>query len=145
MAALASATSSGVKTPRTIKNPLRSKRYRSASVISIGYSILRAEVEVSVALFSGVIAVLLSVDWSLVVERLVAATVTELESARTTLAAVDVDVVETMARLLLEDTKAKARTAGVSWRLAEQNIQKNMEMFRVTTSAEDGNDDGIQF
>lgn len=88
---------------------------------------------------------LLSVDWSLVVERLVAATVTELESARTTLAAVDVDVVETMARLLLEDTKAKARTAGVSWRLAEQNIQKNMEMFRVTTSAEDGNDDGIQF
>ena len=79
------------------------------------------------------------------VGQLLTATVTELESARMTLAAADVDVVETMDPLLLEDTNAKARTAGVSWRLAKQNIQKNMEMFGVTTSAEDGNDDGIQF
>jgi len=117
MAALASATSSGVKTPRTIKNPFKSNKYRSSSVISIGNSIFGAEIEVEilVALFSRVVVVL-SVDWSrvCVVEPPVAEPVTDTESARKALAAVPVKVVETKALLLLGDAKANARTAGVS-------------------------------
>jgi hypothetical protein len=145
MAALASSTSSGDKTPRIIKNPFRSNKYRSASVISIGYSILGADAEISVALFSKVAVVLnvacsrevdVDVDVNVDLESPVADPVTELESARMALAAVEAEVllIETAALFLLVDAKAKARTAGVSWRLVKHNIQRNMDrMFRVVT------------
>jgi len=130
-----------------IKNPLRSNKYRSASVISIGYSILGGA-ELSVALlFSRIGVVVLKVACSRVVEVdidvdgdvdsdgdvdrnvdvdlespvAVAEPVTELGNAKIALAAVET-VVETAALLLLVDAKAKARTAGVSWRLVKHSI-----------------------
>mmetsp|Transcript_14703 Transcript_14703/g.36995 ORF Transcript_14703/g.36995 Transcript_14703/m.36995 type:complete len:202 (-) Transcript_14703:98-703(-) len=133
MAALASSTSSGVKTPRIIRYPFRSKRYRSSSVISMGYSILGAA-NVSVELSS----VLTSVDCSLEVKLPPLGTgTTELENARMALEVVVV------ALLLLEVEKAKARTAGVSCRLVKQNIQRTMD--RAAKNREKGSDDGIQF
>lgn len=75
----------------------------------------------------------------------VATPATELESVKIALAEAVAVAVETTALLLLEGAKAKARTAGAILRLVKHNIHKNMDKFRVTKSAEDGGDDGIQF
>jgi hypothetical protein len=108
---------------------------------------LGAEELTSVALFSRLVG--LRVDCRRVddVDPPVATPATELESVKIALAeAVAVAVaVETTALLLLEGEKAKARTAGAILRLVKHNIHKNMDKFRVTKSAEDGGDDGIQF
>lgn len=81
----------------------------------------------------------------------VAAPVMGLESARIALAAVAEVEIKTL--LLPVDAKAKARTAGVSWRLVTHNIQRRSidTMLRVLTKgtatrAEDGGDEyGIQW
>ena len=83
----------------------------------------------------------LSVEKSRVLERSLEA-VTGFVSANRVLAAVE--VVETRFLLLLEDEKAKARTAGVSCRLVKQNIQRTMDRLRAAKTAEDVCGDGIQ-
>lgn len=102
---------------------------------------------VVVAKVSVAFSVVLSVDWSRVVELVVvvplgaAVPATELESAIRVFAAVEVVVA---ALLLLEVEKAKARTAGVSCRLVKQNIQRTMDILRAAKNAEEDGDDGIQ-
>ena len=83
----------------------------------------------------------LSVEKSRVLERSLEA-VTGLVSAKRVLAAVEVE--ETRFLLLLDDEKAKARTAGVSCRLVKQNIQRTMDRLRAAKTAEDVCGDGIQ-
>ena len=78
------------------------------------------------------------------VEPSLEALTTVLESARIVLAAAEV-VERTALPLLEEVVKAKARTAGVSWRLAKQNIQRNMDRLRAAKKAENLCGDGIQF
>lgn len=81
-------------------------------------------------------------EWSRVLDRsLDAVEGTGLVSAKRVLAAVEV---ETKFLLLLEDEKAKARTAGVSCRLVKQNIQRNMDRLRAAKAAEGVCGDGIQ-
>lgn len=102
---------------------------------------------VVVAKVSVAFSVVLSVDWSRVVELVVvvplgaAVPATELESAIRVFAVVEVVVA---ALLLLEVEKAKARTAGVSCRLVKQNIQRTMDILRAAKNAEEDGDDGIQ-
>jgi len=108
---------------------------------------LDAEEETSVALFSRLVGLRVECRRVDDVDPPVGTTpaVTELVSVKIALAEAEAVAVETTALLLLEGAKAKARTAGASWRLVKNNIHKNMDMFRVTKSAEDGGDDGIQF
>mmetsp|Transcript_14594 Transcript_14594/g.30374 ORF Transcript_14594/g.30374 Transcript_14594/m.30374 type:complete len:268 (-) Transcript_14594:214-1017(-) len=153
MAALASATSSGVRTPRTIKYPFKSKRYFSSSVISMGYDAAATGV-LSVALLVSIVGAP-SVDRRRVVVELVGVNVTvvivvavvaALENARMVL--ILILVLET-ATLFLPNVGAKAKARAVvgvrRWRLARlttQNIQASVEiMFREIMSASDG---GIQ-
>lgn len=84
----------------------------------MGYSIFRTEVELSVALSILVV----SVDWRRVVECEVVAVVVVAVAVESARIAEDVET-PALLILLLDDPKAKARMAGVSCRLARQNIQ----------------------